>query len=521
MLLSKENIRKFYIGSILLLLIGLMFSRAIISISHIVLGAVWFLDGEYKSKFKRLFNNKAALIFLSIYGFFLVGMLWTENTNVGLRALQLKLTIFVLPFILASMKPMKKKELKFIMLAFSIIVIAKSFHYVFVFVMNEFVDSIRKLSTEISHIRFSLMIDLAIFSIIYLIRKKFFVSSKQKFLCFIAILWLSAVHIVVLSFTGIVIYLILIFVLSFVYFLKIKRRKLKYLLLAVFIIIPIFVTTYLLFQYKNFYDFKDPKFKNLPKYTLNNNKYIHDSTNVYVENGYKMGYYSCPQELKKEWNKRAQIKYDSLDKNGYPIKYTLIRYLTSLGLPKDSLGVSKLTKQDINNIEKSIANYRYENKLSISNRVYKIFWQFHIYKNTNNPNNQSLTQRIEFWKTATIIIKENFLIGVGTGDLKDAFKNQYEQNNTKLDQKNRHKTHNQYLTFWVLFGVFIGSWCIFALIYPFFKNKKFKEFLPSVFFIIVMFSMLNEDTLNTSVGITFFGFFYSLLILQGFNFKDE
>jgi len=50
--------------------------------------------------------------------------------------------------------------------------------------------------------------------------------------------------------------------------------------------------------------------------------------------------------------------------------------------------------------------------------------------------------------------------------------------------------------------------------HSYFKNKKYKELIPTVFFIILLLSMLDEDTLETSVGVSFVAVFYSLLILQ-------
>ncbi|MBU2650467.1 MAG: hypothetical protein KKA81_05995, partial [Bacteroidetes bacterium] len=65
---------------------------------------------------------------------------------------------------------------------------------------------------------------------------------------------------------------------------------------------------------------------------------------------------------------------------------------------------------------------------------------------------------------------------------------------------------------WVGFG-FIGfAWFIFALIYPAYKTRYFKDYLYSVFFIIIIFSMLTEDTIETQVGVTIFAFFSALLL---------
>ena len=44
---------------------------------------------------------------------------------------------------------------------------------------------------------------------------------------------------------------------------------------------------------------------------------------------------------------------------GQDLQYTMFRYLTSKGLRKDSVGVSKLTILDVKNIEHGITNYKY------------------------------------------------------------------------------------------------------------------------------------------------------------------
>ncbi|MBN2890845.1 MAG: O-antigen ligase family protein [Bacteroidales bacterium] len=506
--------RRLYIGSIIILFFGLVFSKLAISLAQFSLLAVWFLEKDYNSKFKRLKQDIPALIFLSIFTLFLIGILWTDNFDAGLKALKLKLPILVIPFLISSSKPISKKELKILLFSFIVIVFAKSIQSLIIFISNEYISSIQKLNPKISHIRLSLIIDFAIFATIYLLRKDFFTKSSQKYISILVILWFIVSLFIIQSVTGFVILIIVILALSTAYFFRLKNKHLKYFFLFITIIIPIALIIYINYQFQDFYTFKDPNYNDLPEYTEQGNKYTHDSTNIYIENGYYVGYYLCEKELKKEWNERSTIKYDSTDINGYKIKYTLKRYLTSLGLPKDSTGVKSLTDKDIKSIEKSISNVRFNNKININNRIYKIIWQFHIYLKTKNPNNQSLTQRIEFTKTAINIIKKNTLFGVGTGDLKQAFADQYIEDNSKLEQKNRYTTHNQYISFIVVFGVILGTWCILALFLPFFINKKYKEFLPSIFFIIAMFSMLNEDTLETSIGISFFTIFYSLLILQ-------
>jgi hypothetical protein len=177
-----------------------------------------------------------------------------------------------------------------------------------------------------------------------------------------------------------------------------------------------------------FFDVDEIREEKLEKYTINGNKYNH-KIDYRIENGHYVGLYFCRKELKKSWNQVSNISYDSLDKKGNELKYTLIRYLTSKNLRKDSVGVSKLTYEDIKAIENGVPNYIYNNKFSLQSVIYKILWQYNNYKNTGNPNNNSLMQRYEYLKASINIISRNYIIGVGTGDLQLAFDNYYNRTN--------------------------------------------------------------------------------------------
>ena len=52
---------------------------------------------------------------------------------------------------------------------------------------------------------------------------------------------------------------------------------------------------------------------------------------------------------------------------------------------------------------------------------------------------------------------------------------------------------------------------IFILL-PVFYERRWNDFLFMVFFIIILLSMLNKDTFETQTEVSFFIFFYSLLL---------
>jgi O-antigen ligase len=120
--------------------------------------------------------------------------------------------------------------------------------------------------------------------------------------------------------------------------------------------------------------------------------------------------------------------------------------------------------------------------------------------------------RFEFWKTAIYIIKQNPLLGVGTGDIQISFNKAYDETHSKLSKEWRLKCHNQYFAIMVAFG-FIG-FIIFLiyLIIPAFTLRKKLHNLYWPFILIILLSFLTEDTLESQAGLTFFGIFNTLFI---------
>jgi hypothetical protein len=223
----------------------------------------------------------------------------------------------------------------------------------------------------------------------------------------------------------------------------------------------------------------------------------------------------CEEELKKSWEERSKFGYKQEDVNGFPISETLIRYLTSKGLTKDSVGMSKLLPEDIGYVEKGIANYIYTQRfLSLYPRIYQTIWELDVYFKTGNPNLKSVSKRIEFGKAALTIIQEHPFFGVGTGNWKQAFTDAYQKNNSQLQPEQYGSSHNQYLNYLVKFGILGFLWIIFAWVYPLFlKNKQ--HFYPVVMLLLILgIANFSDSNLEAHTGISFFVFFYSLLLFS-------
>jgi O-antigen ligase len=121
-------------------------------------------------------------------------------------------------------------------------------------------------------------------------------------------------------------------------------------------------------------------------------------------------------------------------------------------------------------------------------------------------------QRLEFWKASGNIIRQNLWTGVGTGDLEQAFQEEYTRSGSLLEKEFRWRSHNQFLAIFSTFGIIGLAWFLFSLIFPAARLSKFHDYYFLSFFIIVMLSMLTEDTLETQAGVTFFAFFNSFYL---------
>ncbi len=379
-------------------------------------------------------------------------------------------------------------------------------------IIQKEINDYRDISIFISHIRFSLLIDVSIFYLLYSLWEDYnSIPISKKFLYSINILWLIFFLFVLKSLTGIVIFITVFFYFLYIIFKNDNNKKFKIIISSSFFIFLILITTWLINSIKNFYSIKE-NISNLDKYTINNNPYFHDTLNKDIENGYYLWINICDKELEKEWNKKSNLDFWGKDNKGQYLRTTLIRYMTSKGLKKDSSGFSKLTNEDIKNIENGNANYLYAKKWSFYSRIHQLLWEIEQCKKNANKGGLSFMQRTEYIKTAFEIIKRHPLIGVGTGDVKDEFTLQYKISHSKLEPKYQLRTHNQYITFIVTFGIIGFLIIVLCFIFAIKYENKHKDNLFKIIFFIALLSFLNEDTLETHIGVSFFAFFFSFLM---------
>ncbi len=482
------------------------------SLSQIILVGNWLLEGNLKSKITEFCKNKSALILSSLLLLHLIGLFYTSDFAYAFNDIRIKAPLLLLPLIISTSRPLSQKLFTVILQIFVGAIILGTIISTLILtdVIHRHIVDVRNISIFISHIRFALLICVAIFICGYFIYNTSNVSGKLVWGGII--IWFTVFLILMESITGLSVFIFTVFILITYAIITSKNKTVKWVSLFSMLLSLLFIS----------YWVKEATTENLKKeiidpgkldkYTSQRNLYVYDTTAKQTENGYYVWMYYCIQELEPLWNHRSKINFNGKDLKGNEIRFTLMRYLTSKGLRKDADGLKSLTDNEINAIERGVVNVNFQNISSIKGRLHEIKWELDLYKTTGDPNGHSLTQRFEYWKTAFAIIKQNCLFGVGTGDVEQTFNKEYVKSNSPLLMEWRLRAHNQYLSIAVAFGIIGFMWFLITLIYPMIKQKMVFDYLYITFFIITVISFFTEDTLETQAGVTFYAFFNSFYL---------
>ncbi len=507
--------RSLYLLGLATIFCGLGWSNILMSIGQFIILGNWILELDFSRKWKSLKENKLVWILLSLILLHFIGLLWTSDFSYGFRDIEKKLPLLLLPVVLASSKKLEEKELYGLLGIYLItlfILTIASYFKLFGWTNEEIIDK-RELSIYISHIRYGLNISLAIF-ISFLLAKRI---KRFQLPLFGLALWFTASLVLFELYTGILTFL---FASSILLINQLLKSDIKIItkLTPLLILTAVFYYCFSIIkriqtEFSNgiSLNFDQESFKGTK--SKNGNYYWNEPDIKIAENGVYVWRFIAKKEVEKQWNKRSTLAFNGLDKKGQKLETTVYRFLSSKGLKKDSVGMEQLTNAEIKAIENGIANAYYLNHSPIENRIHRSFYEFENYQKRGIASGFSLVMRIEYWKTAIKIFKQNWLFGVGTGDVKESFKEQYKKDKSTLSEQYRRRAHNQYLTIALTFGLIGFFIFILFLLYPIWKVQLYKNPLYLSFFIIACLSFITEDTLETQAGVTFFAFFNTLFIL--------
>ena len=481
------------------LITGLIISVAFISWSTVGTSigagfiALAYLIGLFRGD---LIKPSNPLLFWGLVGGFFwmfVGLLWTSNIIVGLAILKVMLPMLIFPLGLLSVRwdynrwgPVAIKV--FIIASFLAAIVGLIWGYWSSFMGGE--THPRIWSPFISHIRMGLI--LAIGWGILLLNRKYTYSLVYGIIAFLSI-WNTA------SVTGIAMLSITAFF-CWIHLVKSSVKNKTIIISSLIISFGLMAITYSIYP--------SPFTGELATHTPWGNKYEHHPEKYLEENGNKVWNLLAIDEMSKEWNLRSKIPFDSLDGNGHQIQTTLIRYLTSLDVPKNGESVKTLAKSGIQHVENGHTTVKNHTGLMLRLDVLK--YELGNFLDGGDPGGNSVTQRFEFMNTGIYILKSNglkaLLFGVGTGDLPASFERAFVETSSRVDEVFRQEAHNQYISWWVRSG-FVGL--VLWLIVLCASWPKTSSIARLAWWIIVL-SCFAEDTLETQAGVTL-----TMLVLTG------
>jgi hypothetical protein len=263
---------------------------------------------------------------------------------------------------------------------------------------------------------------------------------------------------------------------------------------------------------KDFFHVKSNE-RAIQTFSLGGEKYSHKFHDNTTENGFFVWENIAPKELKKAWEKRSKTRFDGKDNIGQPLKKTLFRYLTSKGFKKDREGLLKLKESEIRLIENGRTTCKdYSN---LQKRIRSLLHESKADKKQQNLKNQTVSQRLFFWKKGLEIFLKAPIFGHGPGGSKVEYKEYYKINETPLF------AHNQFLTQLINLGILGFIIWITIIFYVFTQIKKelISIFIP--YLVLMFLSFLSDDMLEVQAGVTIFSLIGTIMLFSDSTFTTE
>lgn len=153
----------------------------------------------------------------------------------------------------------------------------------------------------------------------------------------------------------------------------------------------------------------------------------------------------------------------------------------------------------------------------IASRFQEIPTAMSSVKTENNPSVESNTARIIMWSTSVKVIQEHWVMGAGTGDVKDVLLAKNRQLNNSGAVEINLNSHNQFLNTWVQLG-FVGFLLLAMLFVTTVRNAVRTKCVYGILFAVTMIlTMCFESFVETQAGIVPF----CLLLLLVNQFKPK
>lgn len=129
----------------------------------------------------------------------------------------------------------------------------------------------------------------------------------------------------------------------------------------------------------------------------------------------------------------------------------------------------------------------------------------------------SSATRFITWKCSLELISEKIIFGYGEGLSGLELNKLYKNNDYKQLENKNLNSHNQFLQSFLDHGLIGGCVIIFFTIIMLLKSLKTKDYLYSLFLILITINFLTESILETQSGVVFFAVFNTLFFFQWVN----
>lgn len=405
MFILEKHIVRLYQLELIAFAFLLPIYRKVIPYVIATLVITWLLEGDFVGKAKRLANDKhrlMTLLFAGIYVFYGIGLLYTKNFVYGLFDLEVKMSLFIFPVILASIPgellsaAVARKILWAFVYGVGVSMLINYGIALFDYIENKSIDAFyyNRLSVMIHPTYMSMYVSFAISIILYFLVKDRIRGKLQKAGAILLIL-LFEIFIVMLSSKAGILGLLMVIGLFIFYIIWMKRASLKSLISA-----GLLTASFLLF------------------------------------------FFLFPT---------SSERFDQA---------------------RDALG-------QVNTANEEVAN--------------------------------SSGERILVWWYSFEITNENFLFGVGTGDVKDNLLDKYREKDMNNALTLELNAHNQFLQMLIAMGSIGLIILLLNLIIPSMYSIEKRHYLYFIFLMLIGFNFLFESMLETQAGVVFYAFFNAYL----------
>jgi hypothetical protein len=402
-----QNRTQVYLNLLALSLLFLPFRNNISSVFGIILFLFFFIDKQntLKEKFRRLIENKVAVLTLSIYLIHLIGLLYTENFKYASLDLEIKLPLFIIPFVIFAEKKLSFENLNYVFKFYTIgNLLALLFCVVFAIIRLYLTKSptvlfYNELSRFMHPSYFSLYIG---FNCVLIFNKIANLNKEEQ---------------------------------------KYKSQLLQNLAIATFFIVGILILS---------------------------------SKAGILLSGITLVFFAIKELLNK--------------------KVILTIFLSCVILIL--FEIISIFKNDI------VALSRFEDaQKELSSKT-----------NTASGTTGSSGSRLMIWKSGKTVLVKNLAFGVGTGDIRDELIKEYKKVNFLHGVENENNCHNQYLQFFIIFGIGGGLLFLVSLVYPTYISFKHSNTIYLYFIFLIATNMLVESMLESKAGVEFFALFNAILL---------